>query len=546
MTRAVHLHRPARPDTPAAISFATDERGSITIFALVLFMLIVMLGGIAIDVMKHETIRTTLTNTLDRCALMSASLDQTLDPQAVFEDCIEKAGLSQQIENIEVVNSLNHREVTANARAETNPFFLHLIGINDFDARSRTKAEQAITNVEIALVLDISGSMSGSRITNLKSAASEFVATMLDSDPEHRISITIVPYNAQVNLGPVLRGKYNATNLHGVANVNCLELPFSVYDAPGISRTLPLPMMAYADHAYGTSMIDGYVSPTSSSALPNYASEFCRQNTYGIVRLPSQDKATLQAQINALQAGGNTSITLGMKWGMTLLDPTARPMYSELISAGQMSNTLAGRPFDYNDPDSMKVIVLMTDGEHVSHDRITDAYKTGLSPIYRSSGDGQYSVYQPSHTGTSKYFVPHLGTWQASAWTNNATPAVQQDWKNVWANLKLSYVAWQFYGRALGTTSTSRNAAYNAALNDMRATYAEVATMNAQLQTSCAQAKDRKVIVYGIAFEAPSNGQAQISACASSPSHYYNAQGMEIQSAFRSIASNLTQLKLTQ
>jgi hypothetical protein len=70
--------------------------------------------------------------------------------------------------------------------------------------------------------------------------------------------------------------------------------------------------------------------------------------------------------------------------------------------------------------------------------------------------------------------------------------------------------------------------------------------MNAQLQTSCAQAKDRKVIVYGIAFEAPSNGQAQISACASSPSHYYNAQGMEIQSAFRSIASNLTQLKLTQ
>ena len=135
------------------------------------------------------------------------------------------------------------------------------------------------------------------------SSPEEFVATMLDSDPEHRISITIVPYNAQVNLGPVLRGKYNATNLHGVANVNCLELPFSVYDAPGISRTLPLPMMAYADHAYGTSMIDGYVSPTSSSALPNYASEFCRQNTYGIVRLPSQDSSQTLLSTCAAMAG---------------------------------------------------------------------------------------------------------------------------------------------------------------------------------------------------------------------------------------------------
>ena len=80
-------------------------------------------------------------------------------------------------------------------------------------------------------------------------------------------------------------GKYNATNLHGVANVNCLELPFSVYDAPGISRTLPLPMMAYADHAYGTSMIDGYVSPTSSSASSGWRStRIARPYTRGKAR----------------------------------------------------------------------------------------------------------------------------------------------------------------------------------------------------------------------------------------------------------------------
>ena len=83
-------------------------------------------------------------------------------------------------------------------------------------------------------------------------------------------------------------------------------------------------------------------------------------------------------------------------------------------------------------------------------------------------------------------------------------------------------------------------------MNALRAQYASVATMNSQLQQSCTLAKTSGVIVYGIAFEAPANGQQQISTCATSPAHYFNAQGLGIQSAFRAIASNLTQLKLTQ
>jgi hypothetical protein len=54
------------------------------------------------------------------------------------------------------------------------------------------------------------------------------------------------------------------------------------------------------------------------------------------------------------------------------------------------------------------------------------------------------------------------------------------------------------------------------------------------------------VIVYGIAFEAPTNGQAAISNCATSPAHYFNASGLQISTAFRSIASNISQLRLTQ
>lgn len=522
--------------------FRREEDGALLFLALVLFLLMTMMGGIAMDVMHQETVRTGLQNTLDRCTLMAASLDQRLDAREVVDDCVEKSGFGSNIENVQVTQGFNSRSVQASGRVDTKPFFMHLIGIEQLDATGVSAAEQKITNVEIALVLDVSGSMSGAKLSNLKLAAAEFVDNMLANDPGHRISIAIVPYNAQVNLGPVLRAKYQAVNLHGVTDVNCLELPASVFTTANIPRNVNLPMMAYADYAYGTSKTDAYVAPSNTSAaVPNYSNVFCTKMPSNIVRLPSQNATTLKGQINGLVAGGNTSITLGMKWGLSLLDPSARGMYNELIGAGAIGANLAGRPFDYADPEAMKVVVLMTDGEHVAHNRVTDGYKTGASPIYKST-DGRYSVYHSSRA-SNKYWVPHLAAWQAGPFGGGA----QQQWQDVWANLKVSYVAWQFYARAFGADSSGRNAVYTNMMDQMVRTYDSVSGMNASLQQSCALAKQSEVLVYGIAFEAPTNGKAQISQCATSPAHYFDAQnGAEIRSAFRTIASNLTQLKLTQ
>lgn len=543
--------------------FTKDEGGSLIIFALVLFLLMAMMGGVALDVMKREARQTALMNTLDRATLAAAALSQDLDPESVVRDYVEKSGLGVDLQEINVVQSVNGRSVSARGVVDSNPLFLHLIGIDKFDAIGGSGAEQRITNVEIVLVLDVSGSMSGAKIANLRTAASEFVETVLAGDTDNRVSVTIVPYNAQVNLGPVLRAKYNAVNQHGVANVNCLELQSALYSAPGISRTTPIPMAAFADVTNTTNQTTSYVAwSNTSTATMQTSAPFCRNETRNIVRLPSNNVATLQSQINALQAGGNTSITLGMKWGTALLDPSARGMYSELIAANQIPGYFAGRPYDYGDTEAMKVIVLMTDGEHVSHNRINDDYKTGTSPIYRSTGDGNYSIRftsgRPAAAGTNQYWVPHLCTstnctsgantaeaWRPTAW-NSGAGVTQQSWQQVWAGQRLSWVAWQLYARALGTSSSSRSTQYNNAINLLSSTYASVNTMNSTLQTSCNQAKSNGVIVYGIAFEAPANGQAQISGCASSPAHYFDAQGLEIQTAFRTIANSISQLRLTQ
>ena len=167
--------------------------------------------------------------------------------------------------------------------------------------------------------------MSGAEIANLRAAASNFVADMLNIDPNQRVSITVVPYNAQVNLGPTLLSKFNATHLHNLKDMNCLELPNAVFGAPAIPRNVALTMLAWSDHSYGT-LLGGYFNPTDTTyARPNTSGNVCRQTPTNVVRMASQNRSQLQSQLKGLQAGGNTSIVLGMKWNAALLDPVRRP-----------------------------------------------------------------------------------------------------------------------------------------------------------------------------------------------------------------------------
>ncbi|MBC7479779.1 MAG: hypothetical protein H7317_17095 [Pseudorhodobacter sp.] len=524
--------------------FQRDDSGALIIFGLILFVLMLMLGGLAVDLMRYENTRTNLQNTLDRSVLAAAALTQKRDPESVVRDYMLKAGLKDQLSSVNVSQALNSRTVAAVGVADIHPLFLHMLGIDKFDARGRSQAYQTITNVEIVLVLDVSGSMANNnKINNLKTAATEFVDTILTADPEHRVSIAIVPYNAQVNVGADLASAFTVNNPNGVSNVNCFEPARASFGTSlAISRTAPLSMTAYADYSNGTDTTSGYVSPTSPYAVPQYGGVFCKQNTYNAVKLPSTNAATIKANINALQAQGNTSITLGMKWGATMLDPSMRSAYAGFIAQGKMPASQPARPFDYSDPQALKFVILMTDGAHVEHYRVVDQYKYGPSRIYRSAADGQYSVRCdtgcPAAAGANRFYVPQTGTWQATPWNGG----VEQGWQDIWKQLKLSYVVQQFYTRPYGIT-------YNTQRDAMVKWYASRTDMDASLNQTCDFVKGQGVTVYGIAFEAPPVGQTAIRNCSTDPvhgSHYFAADGLQIQTAFRTIAANLSMLKLTQ
>ena len=62
----------------------------------------------------------------------------------------------------------------------------------------------------------------------------------------------------------------------------------------------------------------------------------------------------------------------------------------------------------------------------------------------------------------------------------------------------------------------------------------------------CDEAKERDVVIYTIAFETDSSGRREMRNCASSPSHYFAVNGLEIEEAFKSIAASIRKLRLIQ
>ena len=140
-------------------SFKDDESGSLVIFAVFMVLMILTIGGIGVDLMRSERDRNVLQHTLDRAILSAADLDQTQTPQAVVDYYFETAGLESFLSNVTVDQGINYKMFGAEAQSITTTAFMKMAGVDTLNATAAGVAEERIANVEISMVLDISGSM---------------------------------------------------------------------------------------------------------------------------------------------------------------------------------------------------------------------------------------------------------------------------------------------------------------------------------------------------------------------------------------------------
>ncbi len=555
--------------------FKRDEDGSLIIFGVYILVIILMVGGIGIDLMRYERDRAELQYTLDRAVLAAADLDQTLSPSAVVADYFDKAGLSQYLTNVTVDQGLSYRVVSGTATAEIETQFMRMSGLDTLTANAASTAEERIDGVEISLVLDVSGSMnSNSKLSNLKTAARDFIDEMIDNTDDGKLSISIIPYATQVAMPANFINEFNISQEQTYSN--CVNFQSSDFDTTAISLVDPMQRTMHFDPWYTVDGRDN--SPMDEVRLPVCESKSSRE-----MMILQKDRVALKDFITNLTADGNTSIDVGMKWGTALLDPSLQPVIDSMIADGSVDAGFDALPQTYESGDTLKVIVLMTDGKNTSQYYINDGYRDGESNVWWNDSQEKYSVYvglddydedNDGITEESLFWWPFDSSWNDHAYgegtydttvkervcrsykkngsckkykTVKTTVTVDEPgsaavvtYPDLWAYTTLQWNVQYNYAGWMGS-----NAAYNDWYYDVR-NYVGSSTKNARTKSICDAAKDKQVIVFTIGFEAPSSGKAVLKDCASSDSHFFDVNGLAINDAFSSIASSIRKLRLTQ
>ena len=519
-------------------AFRDDQTGGITILMLVFFIGIVVATGIGLDLANHDAKRADLQSALDRGVLAAASLRQTMDEDEV-ENLVKEYAADRHISDKEVQLavtsdiSLNARDVRVDGSFDMETDFLRLLGVDTLKVQASSQAAQRASEVEISLVLDISGSMRfGERILELIPAAKDFVRTVSQEGALKRTTINLVRYAGQTNPGPWMFERLGGVGgsdsglTWGHDESHCFYMEEG---SAGDFSDASLPDDLYREqvpHFHKWTIDDDWMKwgwcPSDEMATmyhvhaydsgdPDYNGYQMLMDAIDNIR-PGQD----------LGATGNlhdgTGTYNAMKWGVALLNPSSRPMMQQMESAAQSELSTGDVPPNFEDE------VLRP--RPIGPDWCIET--TGDLAAFENGSLTRHSCHTESERDESRETLKVVVLMTDGKITDQWDPRNKTDDDTV-ADIAVNETNdgggdgdYKLFDRSDG-----RDYFYD----------------------QCDFAKANGVTVFTIAFRTPH--QDEMRKCASSDAHFYcvNDPGCEdnldnVSQAFRMIATDITKLKL--
>ncbi len=338
--------------------FVREERGSVAVMFAGSLLALTLTVGAAIDYSQAARIRGHMNGALDAAALVAArelSLgERDADKiralaRAQFEANFRLASSSKiEFTGFEVVPNEADNTVGVSAEVSVPTAFMGLAGIDTVPVSSTSVASIDGTRVEIAMMLDLTGSMgdtvaggSQRKIKDLEAASKSLVDTLLPAgtDVGGKVRIALAPFSEGVNPGPYLK------TVTGVAKpaTNCVVERTGAEAATDTAPDLaPVPLAPVARMG---------------------GSFYCLSKT---IQPLTDDRATLVSALTSLPTGGYTAGHLGTAWAQYLLSPKWGSVF-----------TGDAKPAAYGG-NVRKIAILMTDGLYNTY------YDIGTPPKYAS------------------------------------------------------------------------------------------------------------------------------------------------------------------
>ena len=439
--------------------FLGDRVGNFPMMVAILMLPMAVAAGGALDLVAQERARVHLQDTLDRGVLAAAALDQTQDSKALVSSYLKNIpDIATAKLSVDDKKALAFRKVTASVTLPYETVFLRVIGINEINVVAKSSAQEARQNVEMSLVLDISGSMlDNGGMAQLIPAAKSFLDVILGSASSRKVtSVSIVPFAGGVNIG---------------------KKPFDYLAATGLSAYKRRHDKSSCFELLSTDFAAGTPIWSAEDQFPHFSINnmtakgkqpwWCPTEDNAVTYL-TNDLTALKAKVDALKPFDGTGTAYGMKWGELLLNPSMAATIKSMAESGVISipDDFKGRPSAFKDGQTLKFIVLMSDGQ------------IGAQPRPKSLTMNEY--------------------------TSANLPSSEQ--------------------RTLYSTTQSENF------------YKQV----------CAYAKKQDIVIFTIAFKVSATVAASIATCATDSSYAYKVDGLNMASAFQSVATTIKKIRITE
>ena len=432
-----------------ATTFRSDERGVVAVIFAITLAGIFLMAAIAIDYGRTASEMLRVQNALDSASLAASHRlglpDQdTAGPEkadAYFKANIAKHANIGHLDGVTLDAAKG--EVVAKAKASMVTSLLKAVGIREIGFGTNSTVKKGKGTVEVALVLDNSGSMAGQPIMDLRVAASNLVGVLFSGyEGTEKVKVGIVPFAASVNVGthnktaawmdtgglsPVHfenfaepRTRFDLFQQMSVAWGGCVEArpaPHDVSDSvPTTSNpaTLFVPMFnpdePDSDNDGGASYGNSYISDRGGSC-PQPVLTCLKYNSKGNCTIWSTPPAIPPAEAQARTCKYDGA-SLGAVQGPNYLcdaspivplstDKTGLQTIIGGLPAKGGTNILEGmmwgwrvispeEPFtegrSYNDHENTKYVILMTDGENWHQSRSNHNKSSYHSFGYASKG----------------------------------------------------------------------------------------------------------------------------------------------------------------
>lgn len=355
-------------------SFGKDSSGSFAVAMAMVLAVITLSAGYAVNIAQLYNVRSSLRNALD-AAVTSTARDITTGKIEVEQarDWVErflKANGDPTFTSGDrlVLDQLRIDRVSGTVEASAHVDVALYFPLFGASSERRVGIESAALysdrQIEVAMMLDVTDSMDGQKIKDLKTAASNAVDALTErqnmSNP--RVRIALVPYSDGVNVGALAKDvvfveKAGGWDLPPPTDAKKSEINANTGNQDNNCATerkmedLKADFSDDAPDAERWRFVDGQKRKYLAKVNRDDRLNSCAK---AVLKPLSPDADALKKQIKGFSVAGYTAGAIGVQWTYYML--------SEKWRAAIQKAGLGEGPADADPEEVVKIAILMTDG----------------------------------------------------------------------------------------------------------------------------------------------------------------------------------------